>query len=144
MNIKLIDSWYDKTSGNSYAKIRTDLGDFEGKALLHEEDRDIESTYAGCQYAETRAVLKYMKQRIKNLSLQIQALINCQKQIEGRAAYNPQSVEGRALRKQIFILQAEKKDWQARYTSLKDKLYASMMNRKEVIKKILPNRKEEE
>lgn len=143
MRIKLIYSSYDKETGLSYARIRTDLGEFEGYSLLHEEDRDIASTYAGCQYAETRAVLKYMKQRIKNLSLQIQALINYQKQLEGRAAYNPQSVEGRALRKQIFILKAEKKDWQARYTSLKDKLYASMMSRKDVIKKILPNRKEE-
>ena len=136
MRIKLIDSWYDEESGNSYAKINTDYGEFEGWSTLHEDDADIASTYAGCQYAETRAVLKYMKNRIKILAWQERALINCQKQIEGRAAYNPNSVESRALRKQIYILQAEKKDWQSRYNSLKEKLYYSMMNRKTIVQQM--------
>jgi len=131
--IKLIDSWYDEENGNSYAKIRTDYGDFEGWSYLHEEDADIASRYAGCQYAETRAVLKYIKKRINILAYQIKALMNCQKQIESRASCSPDSAECRALRKQLFILQAEKKDWQSRYDSLSEKNYKAMSNRRKII-----------
>ena len=124
MKIKLIDSWYDEESVNSYAKIRTDYGEFEGWSTLHEEDADLASKYAGCQYAETRAALK-----------------NCQKQIEGRASYNPSSVESRALRKQTFILEAEKKDWQSRYSSLSEKLLFSMNNRNQIVEKMIADKK---
>lgn len=142
--IKLIDANYNEETGISYVKINTDYGEFEGFAKLHEEDRSIASKYAGCQYAEMRAVLKYMKHRIKILAHQIKALINCQKQMECRVAYNPNSVESRALRKQIYILIAERKDWQARYSSLKDRLCYSMNNRKEIVEKITADRKEVE
>lgn len=141
MKIKLIESWYNAEEGKSFAKIRTDYGEFEGWAKLHEEDKDIASRYAGCQYAETRAVLKYMKHRIKILACQITALINCQKQMERRAAYNPQSIEGRALRKQIYILQAERKDWQSKYNSLHEKLYFAMDNRQKIVGKMIADNK---
>lgn len=135
MRIKLIESYYDENDGLSYAKINTDYGEFEGWAQLHEEDNDIASRYAGCQYAEQRAVLKYMKHRIKILAWQIQALNNCQNQVEGRALYNRNSVESRALRKQIFILKNEKKDWQSKYDSLQEKLLKDMNDRKSIIEK---------
>lgn len=141
MKIKLIESWYNEKDGISYAKISTDYGEFEGWASLHEEDEDIASRYAGCQYAEQRAVLKYMKFRIRILAYQIKALINCQNQIEGRALYNRNGVESRALRKQIFILQKEKKDWQSRYDSLNEKLLNSMNSRREIINKIKEDKK---
>ena len=136
MKIKLIESYYDENDGLSYAKINTDYGEFEGWAQLHEEDNDIASRYAGCQYAERRAVLKYMKHRIKILAWQIQALNNCQNQFMGRASYNRNSVESRTLRKQIFILQKEKKDWQSRYNDLAEGLLKDMNDRKAIIDKI--------
>lgn len=133
MKIKLLEAWYDENDGLSYAKINTDYGEFEGWAQLHEDDNEIASRYAGCQYAETRAVLKYMKHRIKILAWQIQALNNCQNQVEGRALYNRNSVESRALRKQIFILQKERRDWQSRYNSIKERLLEDMNNRKKIV-----------
>ena len=133
MKIKLIESWYDENDGLSYAKINTDYGEFEGWAQLHEEDNDIASRYAGCQYAEQRAVLKYMKHRIKILAYQIKALINCQNQFEGKVTCDYNSAESRTLRKQIFILQAEMKDWQSRYDSLQAKLLKDMSERKTII-----------
>lgn len=142
MKIKLIDSWYNEEDGISYAKIRTDYGEFEGYSELHEEDADIASRYAGCQYAETRAVLKYMKKRIQILAYQIQALINCQKQIEGRATCSKDSAESRTLRKQIYILQSEKKDWQSRLDSLSTKLLDMMNNRGNIIEHIKADKEE--
>ena len=131
--IKLIKAEYNEQTGVSYAKINTNYGEFEGYAKLHAEDADIASRYAGCQYAEQRAVLKYMRHRIKILAWQIQALNNCQNKMEGRVSYNRNSVESRTLRKQIFILKNEKKDWQSRYDSLKEKLLQDMTNRKSIV-----------
>lgn len=133
MKIKLIESHYNEDDGFSYAKINTDYGEFVGFAQLHKEDSEIASRYAGCQYAERRAVLKYMKHRIKILAWQIQALNNCQNQFMGRALYNRNSVESRALRKQIFILQKEKKDWQSRYNEMANKLLKDMNERKTIV-----------
>ena len=140
--IKLIKAEYNEQTGVSYVNINTSYGEFEGYAKLHAEDNDIASRYAGCQYAEQRAVLKYMKHRIKILAWQIQALNNCQNQIKGRVTYNPNSVESRALRKQIFILQNEKKDWQSRYNSLYSKLLKDMNDRKTIIESFKKEDKE--
>lgn len=141
MKIKLIESYYNQETGISYAKINTDYGEFEGYAKLHEEDKEIASKYAGCQYAETRAVLKYMRNRIKILTYQIKALINYQKQIKCRMDYNPHTIENKVLKKQIYILRAEKADWQSRYDSLHSKLHFAITNRQKVVEKMIADSK---
>ena len=73
-SIKLIYSNFDEDTGISRVIIRTDLGDFEGSSKLHEEDRKISSHFAGCQYAEMRAIIKYMKTKIKIIKIQIKEL----------------------------------------------------------------------
>ena len=140
MKIKLVDSWYNEENGESYAKINTDYGYFEAYSQLHEEDADIASRYAGCQYAETRAVLKYMKLRIKNLNLELKGLENCQKALEQKATYNPQELGCRTLRKQIHILKRERYNWQSKYKSLSDKLYKAMSHRQDILDKIIKRR----
>ena len=57
MKIKLLSSNYDEETGISVASIQTDYGIFTGTSKLHEEDKHISSHYAGCQYAETKAIL---------------------------------------------------------------------------------------
>ena len=67
MKIKIIDTSYDTETKISTVIINTDLGKFTGKARLHEEDIDIESSFAGYNYAEARAIIKYMKEKVKIL-----------------------------------------------------------------------------
>lgn len=59
--IKLIYANYDKESGVSTALIETDLGRFTATSKLREEDREVESSYCGCRYAELKAVRKYLQ-----------------------------------------------------------------------------------
>ena len=104
MKIKLIESNFDRETGISYAKIQTDYGVFAGSAKLHEEDKEHVSSFAGCHYAETRAIIAYMKHRVKLLNERIESLENCKKVLENRKEYDHNSVENRTIRKQIYLL----------------------------------------
>lgn len=136
MKIKLIESWFNEEDGVSYAKINTDFGEFEGWSQLHEEDKAISSTFAGCQYAETKAILKYMKHRIKILNERIRALEDCQRVIMHKKDYEHNSVENRTIRKQIYLLKKQRTDWKERRNSLIFKLINSMTKREELINKM--------
>lgn len=142
MKIKLIYSNFDEQTGISIAKINTDLGIFEGKSKLHEEDRNIVSNFAGCQYAETRAILKYIKRRIQILNYQLKGLENYQKQLMNRKSYEHEDSASRALRKQMYLVKKDRYDWQSRYDSLSAKLYNSMMNRNKIVEKMMDKKGE--
>lgn len=136
MRIKLINSNYDEETGISTAVINTDYGQFEGTSKLHEEDKHISSTFAGCQYAETRAIEKYMKYRIKLITEQITSLENCKKVLMNKKDYEHNSVENRTIRKQIYLLNKQKTDWKERLSSLHFKLLDSMEKREQLINKM--------
>ena len=136
MKNKLIYSNFDEQTGISVARINTDLGEFEGTSKLHEEDRNITSNYAGCQYAETRATLKYIKKRIQILNYQLKGLENYQKQLMNRKSYKHEDYASRALRKQIYLVKRDKYNWQSRYDSLSTKLYNAMMHRDKIVEKM--------
>jgi predicted RNase H-like nuclease (RuvC/YqgF family) len=135
--IKLKDSNYDKNTGISTAIIMTDLGEFYGESKLHEEDRAIESTFAGCHYAEMRAIIKYMKAKMQNLSYEINGVEKSIKMLMNLKDYNPNSIENRKLRKQLYIMKKEKQGWKTRIQSLSQKLYDNMMQREKIVSKMM-------
>lgn len=134
--IKLYSSNFDENTGISTATIATDYGFFSATSKLHEEDLDISSSYAGCEYAEMRATIKYIKKRIEVLNNQITGLENYQKQLLGRADYDPKSTENIVLRKQIGILKREKEDWRRRKESLTNALVIKMNSRRTIVSAI--------
>ena len=134
--IKLYSSNFDENTGISTATIATDYGFFSATSKLHEEDLDISSSYAGCEYAEMRATIKYIKKRIEVLNNQITGLENYQKQLLGRADYDPKSTENIVLRKQISILKREKEDWRRRKESLTNALVIKMNSRRTIVSAI--------
>ena len=134
--IKLYSSNFDENTGISTATIATDYGFFSATSKLHEEDLDISSSYAGCEYAEMRATIKYIKKRIEILNNQITGLENYQKQLLGRADYDPKSTENIVLRKQIGILKREKEDWRRRKESLTNALVIKMNSRRTIVNAI--------
>lgn len=136
MKIKIIKSNFDKETGISTVTIKTDLGRFVGLSKLHEEDKPYESSFAGCQYAEMRAIKKYMKARIQKISSEIAGLEKGIKMLINLKDYNKDSLENRKLRKQLYIMKQEKKDWEERLESLSDRLYKKMNERIALIKKI--------
>lgn len=133
MKIKIIDTSYDTETKVSTVIINTDLGKFTGKARLHEEDIDIESSFAGYNYAEARAIIKYMKEKIKILNYKIDALANCEKAIKSNKDSNWNSLEFRSLRKQKFILEKERNLWKERVKSLHQDLFDKMSNRRKML-----------
>ena len=64
IQMKTIASEYNKETGISKVIVATDLGDITAYASLHPDDKDIASSFAGCRYAEMRAGIKYMKEKI--------------------------------------------------------------------------------
>lgn len=110
MKTKLIYSNYDKETGLSVATIRTKHGEFTGYSKLHEEDYPIESSFAGCRYAEIKALCKSKKAEVKEMTAQIKILEDLEKEIKNIKKYNPYCMESRRLRRKIYELKAKRND----------------------------------
>lgn len=136
MKIKIVESWFNEETGVSKVVINTDRGIFCGTAQLHEEDRDIASNFAGCEYAEMRAIVKYFKRRAKDTQIKITGLQNYEKRLLGRKDYQKHSVENRQLRKYMKQLEQEKIDWEEKASSLENKIQIAMKNREKMVREM--------
>ena len=137
MKIKMIKSNFDEITGISEVTIATDIGEFSGTSKLHDEDRNISSSFAGCQYAEMRAVIKYMKRKIHDLDMQIKGLTDFQSSLKCRKDYNHISIENSKARRRIYELNKQKEIWKKRINSLYERMLRNMEQREKVIEKII-------
>ena len=137
MKIKMIKSNFDEITGISEVTIATDIGEFSGISKLHDEDRNISSSFAGCQYAEMRAVIKYMKRKMHDLDMQIKGLTDFQSSLKCRKDYNHISIENSKARRRIYELNKQKEIWKKRMNSLYERMLRNMEQREKVIEKII-------
>ena len=137
MKIKMIKSNFDEITGISEVTIATDIGEFSGTSKLHDEDRNISSSFAGCQYAEMRAVIKYMKRKIHDLDMPINGLTDFQSSLKCRKDYNHISIENSKARRRIYELNKQKEIWEKRINSLYKRMLRNMEQREKVIEKII-------
>ena len=137
MKIKMIKSNFDEITGISEVTIATDIGEFSGTSKLHDEDRNISSSFAGCQYAEMRAVIKYMKRKMHDLDMQIKGLTDFQSSLKCRKDYNHISIENSKARRRIYELNKQKEIWKKRMNSLYERMLRNMEQREKVIEKIV-------
>ena len=137
MKIKMIKSNFDEITGISEVTIATDIGEFSGISKLHDEDRNISSNFAGCQYAETRAIIKYMKRKMHDLDMQIKGLTDFQSSLKCRKDYNHICVENSKARRRIYELNKQKEIWEKRMNSLYERMLRNMEQREKVIEKII-------
>lgn len=137
MKIKMIKSNFDEITGISEVTIVTDIGEFSGTSKLHDEDRNISSSFAGCQYAEMRAVIKYMKRKMHDLDMQIKGLTDFQSSLKCRKDYNHISIENSKARRRIYELNKQKEIWEKRINSLYERMLRNMEQREKVIEKII-------
>lgn len=137
MKIKMIKSNFDEITGISEVTIATDIGEFSGTSKLHDEDRNISSSFAGCQYAEMRAVIKYMKRKMHDLDMQIKGLTDFQSSLKCRKDYNHICVENSKARRRIYELNKQKEIWEKRMNSLYERMLRNMEQREKVIEKII-------
>ena len=137
MKIKMIKSNFDEITGISEVTIATDIGEFSGTSKLHDEDRNISSSFAGCQYAEMRAVIKYMKRKMHDLDMQIKGLTDFQSSLKCRKDYNHICVENSKARRRIYELNKQKEIWEKKMNSLYERMLSNMEQREKVIEKII-------
>ena len=137
MKIKMIKSNFDEITGISEVTIATDIGEFSGTSKLHDEDRNISSSFAGCQYAEMRAVIKYMKRKMHDLDMQIKGLTDFQSSLKCRKDYNHIAIENSKARRRIYELNKQKEIWKKRMNSLYERMLRNMEQREKVIEKII-------
>ena len=137
MKIKMIKSNFDEITGISEVTIATDIGEFSGTSKLHDEDRNISSSFAGCQYAEMRAVIKYMKRKMHDLDMQIKGLTDFHSSLKCRKDYNHISIENSKARRRIYELNKQKEIWEKRMNSLYERMLRNMEQREKVIEKII-------
>ena len=137
MKIKMIKSNFDEITGISEVTIATDIGEFSGTSKLHDEDRNISSSFAGCQYAEMRAVIKYMKRKMHDLDMQIKGLTDFQSSLKCRKDYNHICVENSKARRRIYELNKQKEIWEKRMNSLYERMLRNIEQREKVIEKII-------
>ncbi len=135
--IKLKSAEYDVNTGISTAIIKTELGTFTGTTKLHEEDKDIVSNFAGCEYAEMRAIIKYAKAKIQEQRIKVKTLENAKLTIEQLKGYEKNSPESRQIRKLYFIELNKLNQYKERLEFLKSNLYTQMKDRRQKIKEIL-------
>ena len=132
-SMKIIYSNFDKTTGISTVTILTKIGEFTGTSKLHDEDKNISSSFAGCRYAEIRAIIKYHKKKLENINYQIKGLDDCRKIIENLKDYNEYSVENRRIRRRLYELRSEKQKIKMYIDNLGNKLIDLMNQREKVL-----------
>ena len=135
--IKIITSEFNEQTGKSIVTIQTPLGLFTGESQLDEEDKAISSKYAGCQYAEMKAIMKYFKRKISNYKIEINALENFNKSMRNKKDYDNESAEMRSLRKEIYIKKKNIKDYEDRLNSLRNHLLKNIEQREKVVKRVI-------
>lgn len=126
MRTKLIHSGYCEETGLSFAVINTKLGIFSDISTLREEDKEVESSFKGCQYAEIKAIKRAYKEEIKQLNFKIKALQDFEKVLKNMKEYDEYSFEARRLRKEIFLYQKKKKEIQTAIAAITDSMLKEM------------------
>ena len=103
--MKIVEARYLPEIGASIVTIRKGEELFEGVSFLHQEDKDIESSYAGCQFAETKAYIKMVKWEYKEAKKELTTLKRLYQQITQLKEFQEEKY-GRTcqhIRKQIKI-----------------------------------------
>ena len=136
INIKNIFSNYNKETGESVVTIATDIGEFTDYAYLHPDDKDIESNYAGCRYAEMRASIQYMKQKARIAGYKLQELNKIHRDLSQRKNYNKDNIGMKVLQKEIYLLEDEKEFFSHNVQTLTLRLNEAINSRPDMVKKI--------
>ena len=71
---KLVKSNYDKEDGISFVEIQTDYGNFCDYSFLSPDDKDVASSFLGCELAEYRATIQYFEKCLTRVNIQINCL----------------------------------------------------------------------
>ena len=137
IQMKTIASEYNKETGISKVIVATDLGDIIAYASLHPDDKDIASSFAGCRYAEMRAGIKYMKEKIKISKYQLKPLKRIYNELIRNKRCNKSSKGIKLLEKEIYILEDDIKSYETNIQTLTERLQKAIDSRDEIVKNMM-------
>lgn len=89
---KIVESYRDKDTNLSITIIKIKDKYYKGTAKLHPNDVDYDSSFIGCEIAEYRAYIKYLKEEKQNVKRELETLIqlrnrvDCYKHMDGTTA----------------------------------------------------------
>ena len=83
-----------------------------------------------------KAIIKYMRQKIKNIQMQIKGLEDFQSNLATRADYNYNSIENSKARRRIFELKKQIISWNKKIDSLTARMLDMMTQREKIVKTI--------
>lgn len=130
--IKILRAEYE--NGFSKVALSTDCGIFYGTAFLHKEDKDIASSFLGCEIAEYRATIAYFKEKLKRINIEILTLENLRQDFIKRYCENYHECE--LLEKRLKEKQTLKKEYKDNIKSLNKLIKNKIENRIIILNKI--------
>lgn len=144
MKYKIKYSEYNSNTGVSKVLISTDLGIFEGKTILHNEDKDIASAFQGCTYAEVRAIIEYLKAKLNKMNTEVNTLDNLLINLKQLRCYNDEAKEMNFIKNELNYKKEIYNKIKNQLELIKKGLYAQMSNYRQehenFIKKIEENK----
>lgn len=130
--IKILKAEYK--DGFSNVALSTDCGVFYGTALLHEEDKNIASSFLGCEIAEYRATIAYFKEKVKRINIEILTLENLRQDFIKKYRENYHECE--LLEKRLKEKKVLKREYKDSIKSLNKLIKNKVENRITIINKI--------
>lgn len=136
--IKFINGMYDPDTGISTVLLQSKYGHFKGFSRLFDEDKDFESHYTGCGYAEIRALIKATDAELKNKKAEYRGFKAAASMLESQVGLSKEVISLKkhlkTREKEIRELKMCKEDLHARLNKqieLKDKYINKKREEKE-------------
>ena len=132
---------FDYDTGKAVFAYEYDNHIFEGTAKCHEDDSDFGSELVGLKYAETRALIKYFKFRLRDCSLVLKTLNNLYRNMSTSSDFNIHSKVTKKLTSRIKEVESQIESFEYHIKELTERMKVDMDNRTKMYEKIRENRK---
>ena len=144
IQMKTISSDYNEETGLSKVTVATDLGLITGYASLHPDDAEIASHFAGCRYAEMRAGIKYMKEKIKISKYQLEPLKRIYNILTNKKNCDMNNKGIKLLEKEIYTLEDDIETYKTNVKTLTERLQTAINSRPGIVNDMMNKKQDNE
>lgn len=138
LKYKLVGSSFQPETHVSMVTINTDVGRFTGVAKCSKKDYEWESNYFGCELAEIRAGIKYMKAKLREAKAKKKVMQDYYNIVSSMASFNSQSPEMSKARRMLYECDEEIADWKRIIKAAYETIAAKITLREKTMKKLKP------
>jgi hypothetical protein len=95
---------WDKETGIASCILTDGEREYYGEAICHDDDLDMMNEKTGCEIAFRRASIKALREKKRDLKLQLSALNQLYYSMKHSKNFNPKSYENKMLQRQIQMI----------------------------------------